>query len=308
MIEPKYYKIEEGVAKAANDVNSMSDYEYLSATRLYMGYVIDIYDVVNQIAEKRPEYLEKAEYMAERYSRKLAEYYNAYYRNEARCPSINISGGSNFPNGKKEKQNSRRESLRHEWERLEEYAEKIRNLLTMKGPILSNDEFAIEKLTDKLEELKKAQENMKAANAYYRKNQTLTGCQDITEKEIAEIEQRWKRGWYPGIPYPPYELANNNKNIHATESRLEKLKKEKSAESSEVEYDGFMVRENTTNMRLQIIFEGKPDSRVRDILKRNGFHWSPKELAWQRQLTDSARYAMKNIAKQLETAANGQEA
>ena len=55
----------------------------------------------------------------ERYSRRLAAYYNDYYRNEAACPSIFVSGGSNFPVRKKEKQNSRRETLMREYNEIQ---------------------------------------------------------------------------------------------------------------------------------------------------------------------------------------------
>ena len=40
--------------------------------------------------------------------------------------------------------------------------------------------------------------------------------------------------------------------------------------------------------RLQILFEEKPDAATREELKSNGFRWSPKAEAWQRQLTDNA--------------------
>ena len=140
----KYYPINEAMAKSANDANSTSGYREGSATDNYRDYVDRVYEIVDKIARERPRLLEKAKYMADRYSRKLAEYYNAYYRNEASCPSILISGGSNFPVRKKEKQNSRRESLFADWMYLEGYAQKIENLLTMKQPILSGDEKAIE--------------------------------------------------------------------------------------------------------------------------------------------------------------------
>ena len=39
--------------------------------------------------------------------------------------------------------------------------------------------------------------------------------------------------------------------------------------------------------------------KVRDILKGEAFHWSPSQNAWQRQLTNNARYALKNILKKL---------
>ena len=48
---------------------------------------------------------------------------------------------------------------------------------------------------------------------------------------------------------------------------------------------------NTDANRLQIFFEEKPDEAARAELKSNGFRWSPKEGAWQRQLTSNAYYA-----------------
>jgi hypothetical protein len=83
----------------------------------------------------KPHLTEKAVKMADHYSRKLAEYYNNYYRNEASCPSVMISGPANFPVRKKEKQNRRREKLMKDWEYLQSYAGKIEYLLTMEQPI-----------------------------------------------------------------------------------------------------------------------------------------------------------------------------
>ena len=110
------------MARAANDANSMSDYKQGSATEEYRKRVESVYAVVEKIKQKRPNLAEKAERMAGRYSKKLAEYYNSYYRNEASCPSVLISGAGNFPVKKKNKQNSRRDSLMQEWNSLESYA------------------------------------------------------------------------------------------------------------------------------------------------------------------------------------------
>ena len=173
MIERKYFPINEGTARTAKHINSFSEYVEGSATAEYRHYVDRVYDMVDRIAEEKPHLLERVMGKAERYSRKLAEYYNDYYRNEASCPSILISGGGNFPTKKKEKQNRRRETLHETWQYLEDYAKKISHLLTMEQPILSNDENAIELLEEKLERLTDAQERMKVINAYYRKNKSL---------------------------------------------------------------------------------------------------------------------------------------
>jgi len=50
---------------------------------------------------------------------------------------------------------------------------------------------------------------------------------------------------------------------------------------------------NYAENRLQIIFPGKPSDEARALLKANGFKWSPRFSAWQRQLTQNAENALK---------------
>jgi hypothetical protein len=63
----------------------------------------------------------------------------------------------------------------------------------------------------------------------------------------------------------------------------------------ETERPGVRIVEDATDDRLRLIFDGKPSEEVRNDLKANGFKWSPKNDAWQRQLTDNARYAAKQV-------------
>ena len=53
---------------------------------------------------------------------------------------------------------------------------------------------------------------------------------------------------------------------------------------------------NKDEMRLQLVFDGKPAEKTREILKSNGFRWAPSQTAWQRLLNDNAEYALKRIA------------
>lgn len=301
-MERKYYEVSESLARTANNMNSMRDYKPGRATEEYRSYCDKVYDIVAEIAEKKPNLLEKAQRMADRYCRKLADYYNAYYRNEASCPSILISGVGNFPVKKKNKQNSRRESLMEEWNYLDDYARKIRNMVTMEMPILSNDENAIELLTDKLEKLEAAQELMKKVNAYYRKNKTLDGCEELTPEQIEKLKVDMSSNWhYEDKPFATYELTNNNANIRNTRERLENLKKVKEQGNQETENQFFKVVENTDIMRLQLFFDGKPEPEVREVLKNNGFKWAPSQNAWQRQLTNNAKYALECVISKLES-------
>ena len=305
----KYYPINEAMAKSANDANSMSDYREGSATDNYRDYVDRVYEIVDKIAQERPRLLEKAKYMADRYSRKLAEYFNAYYRNEASCPSYLISGGANFPVKQKNKQNNRRETLLEQWRYLENYAQRIRNLLTMPHPILSGDEDAIEMLEEKLADLKELQEKMKAANRAVRMKDTGKGDEALGDLGFSsdQIKKLRKPDSLGRVGYPDYELTNNNANIHRLEARLEELKKTKAAGTTETECKFCRIVENTDLMRIQLIFDGKPDLEVRDILKSNGFRWAPSLGVWQRQLTANGKYAAKQVIKQIAAKQSAQE-
>ena len=39
---------------------------------------------------------------------------------------------------------------------------------------------------------------------------------------------------------------------------------------------------------------------MREVLKSNGFKWAPSQGAWQRQLTNNARYALKKVIEKRE--------
>jgi hypothetical protein len=48
------------------------------------------------------------------------------------------------------------------------------------------------------------------------------------------------------------------------------------------------VMQNTADNRLQLFFPSKPDEEMIQKLKSRGFKWSPRNKAWQRQLTPNA--------------------
>lgn len=301
MVERKYYPVSETMAKAANDANSMRNYAADSATQEYKRNVDLVYDYVDRIAEIKPNLLERAQSMAEKYSRKLAEYYNAYYRNEASCPSILISGAGNFPTKKKNRQNSRRESLAKDYEYLEQYANKIKHLLTMEQPIRSSDENALELLQEKINGLCELQERMKEANKAIRlkdteKGNEILGDMGYTDEQIAELRTPDFCG---RVGYPSYALQNNNANIKRLQNRIESIKAAKGKGTTETENGICRVVENAEAMRIQLIFEGKPEMAVRDILKSNGFRWSPMHGAWQRQLTANGKRACERALNEI---------
>lgn len=291
-----YHTINEEAARRANDMNSFRDYKDGSATAEYRRMVV----AATELAERQkqrvdPMYHEKIDRLLETYCRKLAENMNASYSIEARCPSILISGGGNFPVRKKEKQNAARDRNLEEWNYIQGLLDKIRSVGT--GGISSDDPQAVEKLEAKLAALEKHQEMMKAANAAIRMKDPAKGDAKLAElgytpEDIAKLREPDFCG---RIGYPAYALQNNNANIRRIRGRIAELKKRTESTPEGWEFDGGRVVVNTTENRLQVIFDGKPDADVRTELKGEGFRWAPSQGAWQRQLTDNAMRAARRL-------------
>lgn len=291
-----YHTINEEAARRANDMNSFRDYKAGSATAEYRRMV----DAATELAERQkqrvdPMYHEKIDRLLETYCSKLAENMNASYSIEARCPSILVSGGGNFPVRKKEKQNAARDRNLEEWNHIQGLLDKIRGVGT--GGISSDDPQAVEKLEEKLAALEKHQEMMKAANAAIRMKDPAKGDAKLAElgytpEDIAKLRAPDFCG---RIGYPAYALQNNNANIRRIRGRIAELKKRTENTPEGWEFDGGRVVVNTTENRLQIIFDGKPDADVRTELKGEGFRWAPSQGAWQRQLTDNAMRAARRL-------------
>ena len=286
-----YYTINEAAAKRAKDMNSFSDYKQGSATAEYRHYV----DEAVQLAERQkqrvdPMYHEKIDSLLDTYARKLAANMNKGYEIDARVPSILIAGGSNFPTRKKEKQNAARDSNYREWQDIQGLLDKIRS--TGMGGISADDPQAVHKLEKKLEILEKSQETMKAVNAYYRKHKTLDGCPHLPPEELEKLKADMASSWHlEDKPFATWALSNNSAEIRRVKDRIKSLSLQKEIGFVGWEFDGGKVEANTEANRLQILFEDKPDEATREALKSNGFRWSPKAGAWQRQLTSNAYYA-----------------
>ena len=291
-----YYTINEGAARRANDMNSFSDYKPGSATAEYRQMV----DKAVEIGERQkkrvdPMYHEKIDSLVDTYARKLAENMNSSFSIEARVPSVLIAGGSNFPVRKKEKQNAARDRNMEDWNEIQGLLDKIRS--TGMGGISADDPQAIQKLEAKLEKLQTAQDTMKAVNAYYRKHKTLDGCPNLSAERIEAMKAEMSSQWHiQDKPYPSWALSNNNAEIRRIKGRIAELTKKQETAYAGWEFDGGTVEMNREDNRLQIFFEEKPDEKTREALKENGFRWSPKAGAWQRQLNDNAIYAADRLS------------
>lgn len=297
------YTINEQAAREAHTMNSMRDYKEGSATAAYQQYISDAERIAERQKELHPEQAERIDYLLDLYARKLAAWFNEGFRIESMCPSILVSGGSNFPTRKKEKQNARRSAHTKDYESIENILHKIKIAGT--GGIMSGDEMAIEKLEAKIESLEDQRKKMKDINAYYRKHGTCTGCESCSEGTAKEINESIERSVYGNKPFAAWQIQNLGAEIRRLTKRLESLKSVKEAGTNEKEIEGIeglTVIENAEAMRIQLVFDEKPDEDTRKVLKSNGFKWAPSQGAWQRNLNDNGKRAAQRVFEELKGA------
>lgn len=178
--------------------------------------------------------------------------------------------------------------------------------------ISSDDPDAVTKLAAKIEQLEEVIELWKAINKIARSRKSLDAypesarAQDIQE-EFGFNEDTAKglvedAGWQ-GRGIPAYRISNMRQNITRYKKRLEEMKARQQETEQEKEFETtegtVKIVYNVYENRAQIVFPGKPSAETRTILKRQGLRWSPRQGAWQRQLNNQGKWAVKTAVKQI---------
>lgn len=128
-------------------------------------------------------------------------------------------------------------------------------------------------------------------SSIYGKVETYAKRGDVTmvEKAIAYVRELNKQSSIITERHKFFKLAEMAKAVcEAQEVRSNK-------EDTEILFDGGRVIKNYSEDRVQIVFDTKPQQDVISNLKHNGFRWSPRFSAWQRQLTNNAYYAVTRV-------------
>lgn len=299
--------INEENARISKQLSSFSDYVEGSATASYNAQCAEAAAILEKVKAKcaTDEQRERAEYLYNRYCVVLAEAINRDNEIGTRCPSVLICGAGNFPTRKKEKQVAAWGKNMENFRKADHYLDMLKWAHTL--AVKSDDPEVLDYLRAKLAQLEEAHETMKAANAYYRKHKTLDGCPGITAKTRDWLENGHAFACgsplsFYGCPFPAYELQSSNQAIKRAKDRIAKLENVKSSAPVEEDHDGYTYLENVEAMRVQFIFDGKPDDETRNLLKSNGFKWAPSQGAWQRQLNQNGRYAAHRVMNALDGA------
>jgi len=227
--------------------------------------------------------------------------YMAWIAAQSRCISSMITGGSNFPVRRAEKANASEHNRAGELiffaKAMRRYAEKSLDRVI---PKMEKQESELETMKAKVAQAERYQDFMKATNAASRKKN-----ESDLEKLFADyyggngasMLAHFRNANYMGrIGFETWQLSNNLANIKRMKERVSILeaKTEKAASGvDEVrEFNGMRVIKNYQEDRLQLVFDGKPEENVRAVLKSSGFKWSPRNCAWQRQLTPNAFWSL----------------
>jgi hypothetical protein len=157
----------------------------------------------------------------------------------------------------------------------------------------------VERLQEKIDQLKESHEMMKQANAIVR-NKKLAEVEKVDELcALGFSEQDATLILYPKYDFQSpgfssYELTNNLAKIKDAEQRLKRHAEMAGKEDSEHTYEWGTLRTDYSDERYRFVFDGKPSQDVIDLMKHNAFKWSRANMAWQRQITPNATYAVKH--------------
>jgi len=227
--------------------------------------------------EKQERRLERAEYMAQKHEQASKDRFEQSNKAVAGIPfgqPILVGHHSErmHRNAIKRSDTNMRKGFEHS-DKAEHYKKKAENIKS-NTTISSDDPEAIDKLKIKLDKMEQQRTKYKEHNKKARKQGT---------------EQ-----------LPKYVLSNLGQNINTVKKRISYLEEQEKIPSQSKKINNVEIKTNKVDNRVELYFPGKPSSDFRSKLKRNGFRWSPKKGAWQRQLNNSSLYWAEDLAKKYE--------
>lgn len=253
--------------------------------------------LLNELEEGLTAFLAKIpEELQEEYEKRYISKYSDWLSAMSRTFSVMITGPANFNNRRHEKMNSYERSA---YERFEKWQEAVLKRINRQHRLVGWEE--VERLQNKLEVLTETQELMKAVNKIVRSSK-LSEIEMHEELEALGLQQHQiselmaepmysfqKKG------FQQFQLSNNLAKIKATEDAIKRHTAMAEAEDKEFTFDGGKVEYCYSDERIRIYFDNIPDMEMRAKLKSEAFKWSPKNQAWQRQLTPNAVRAAKRV-------------
>lgn len=244
----------------------------------------------------------------ERYITNYKKYFSAWLSAHSNCASSAITGGSGFNVRRAEKANSREHAKYGELIEWREKAQKAikRKIEAAKSPEQKQNEewtFLKRSIVSSARTIKEINDG---ANRYsskalfvssiYKKVETFAkrGDVEIVQKAINLIRELNKESSIITERHKFFKLPQVAESNH--ENQLEQSQRA----NGELPFEGGKIVQNWAENRVQILFDEKPSRDVIDLLKKSAFRWSPRNMAWQRQNTNSGVYAAKEVVKNMQ--------
>ena len=231
------------------------------------------------------------------YEERLVQRYKEWFRAQSRCFSVLVTGAGNFNQRKHQKAN---DAERAAYERLQAWKEKTIKRLNRKERLTGMAE--VERLRAILEAAEETHEKMKQVNQICRRKCTDEEQVDAIVAECGIKEEQAKELVFPDPDrgtyrkgFASYQLSLNLAKIKDLKAKIARHEAMAEKEDKILEFEGFEVELDYGEERLRIRHHEKPDMETIRELKGNGFRWSPKNKAWQRQLTSNALYAARRV-------------
>ena len=231
------------------------------------------------------------------YEERLVQRYKEWFRAQSRCFSVLVTGAGNFNQRKHQKAN---DAERAAYERLQAWKEKTIKRLNRKERLTGMAE--VERLRAILEAAEETHEKMKQVNQICRRKCTDDEQVDAIVAECGIKEEQAKELVFPDPDrgtyrkgFASYQLSLNLAKIKDLKAKIARHEAMAEKEDKVLEFEGFEVELDYGEERLRIRHHEKPDMETIRELKSNGFRWSPKNKAWQRQLTSNAVYAARRV-------------
>lgn len=254
------------------------------------GLLRDLENGLDNFLPNIPEQF-RAEY-EKRYIVKFCEWMQAL----SRTYSVMITGAGNFNNKRHDKMNRYERSA---YDRFTTWRDKVLKRLNREKRLVGWEE--VERLQEKLERLTELQEKMKAVNKIVR-SKKLSEVEQYEElealglsKELINEVMSEPQYAFQKKGFQAYQISNNNAKIKATEEAIRRHTAMAETEDSEIPFEGGKIEMCYSEERIRIYFDERPDAEMIKKLKGAAFKWSPKNVAWQRQLTPNAKYATSRL-------------
>lgn len=241
----------------------------------------------------------------ERYIAKYKEWVQILFNKHSRIMSAMITGPARFPSRRNEKMNNYYDNAVNEFRTWREKALKAitRRIKDAKPEEQKNTEewFSVKSEIDNIASTLKDIDTGVNKYSYrplfvsslYGKLERIAnnGKVDVIVKSTEYIKELNEK-----LPKPIFTNRHKFwKLIELVNQSVTKQTERENQENAEILFDGGRVIKNYSEDRIQIVFDTKPQPDVISNLKHNGFRWSPRFSAWQRQLTNNAFYAVPRV-------------